>query len=181
MPIANQALLDAANATFLAKFDEIYTDKPPGVWDLYTEVIPTDSKSNTIDVLETMPVVREWVGMKEFQSILASALTVAVTKWEKSFYIDRLDLVADRMGMIGRRISKFLSSDVRAYFERPAFLALVSNSGNGPTVYDGLSLFSTSHVRSNGTTWSNKSTTALSFAQHDAIMTAPDRRRKPPR
>lgn len=172
MPITNQStIVDVANTTFHAKFDEVFASQPPGEWSRYTEVQSTDSKINEIDVLESMPVVREWVGSKLFQSIRASNLSATVKKYEKSFAIDRLDLAADKMGMIGRRISQFMT-DAGQIYDKICFDALVSSSGNGPTSYDGLALFSTAHLRSNGTTWANKTTTAFSFNQHDTIMQA---------
>lgn len=172
MPIVNQStIVDVANTTFHAKFDEIFANQPPGPWKLYTEVQATSSKINEIDVLEAMPVVREWTGAKLFGSVRAANLSATVKKYEKSFAIDRLDLAADKMGMVGKRIAAFLS-DAGQMYDKICFDTLVSNSGNGPTCYDGVALFSTSHVRSAGTTWSNKTTTALSFAQHDTIMQA---------
>jgi phage major head subunit gpT-like protein len=170
--IQNQSTLDAANAAFYAKFDEVFAAQPPGPWKLYTEEINTGSKVNELDILETMPVVREWIGSKVFQSIRASNLTATVKKYEKSFAIDRLDLAADKLGMIGRRISMFMSGDASTIYDKICLETLVSNSGNGPTCYDGQALFSASHPRSSGTTWSNKSTTAFSFAQFDTLVQA---------
>lgn len=174
--IINQANLDAANATFVAKFDEIFTNRAPGPWSTYTEVLPTGSKTNTLEVLESMPVVRRWVGPKVFNAIRSSYLSVDVLKYEKSFAIDRLDLDADKLGMIGRRIAQFMGGDGSEIYDKICFETLVSNSGNGPTCYDGLALFSASHVRSAGTTWSNKTTSALSFSVHDTIMQAGEAR-----
>ena len=172
MPITNQVtVIDAANTTFHAKFEEVFSARPPGPWSLYTEVVPTSSKINVIDVLETQPVVREWNGAKVFGSILASNLSATIKKYEKSFGIDRLDLMADKMGMIGSKIAAFVTDSGQIY-DKISNSVLVSNSGAGPTCYDGVALYATTHPRANGTTWSNLSTTAFSFAQHDAIMQA---------
>ena len=174
--IINQANLDAANTAFVAKFDEVFTNRAPGPWSTYTEVLQTGSKINTLEVLESMPVVRKWVGPKVFQAIRSSYLSATVEKYEKSFSIDRLDLEADKLGMIGRRISSFMGGDGAEIYDKICFETLVSASGAGPTCYDGLALFSTSHVRSAGTTWSNKTTSALSFSVHDTIMQAGESR-----
>lgn len=171
MPIQNQNTIDVASTTFNAVFDEVFAAQPPGPWSLYTEVVQTQSKVNELDVLETMPVVREWIGSKVFQSIRASSLSATVKKYEKSFAIDRLDLQADRTGMIGRRIRMFVGDSGQIY-DKICLETLVSATGAGPTCYDGKAVFATDHPRSAGTTWSNKSSTALSFAQHDAIMQA---------
>jgi phage major head subunit gpT-like protein len=163
--ITNMDLIDAANATFRAAFDELYTTRPPGVWQLLTEIIPTDVKQNYISVLETNPVMRKWVGEKEFQTIFASTLMAEIEKYEKSFEIDRLDLAADRIGQVARRIKLFMQSN-RDDLDKFVFEKLVAN----PTAYDGVALASASHPRGPaGATQSNTSTTALSFAQHDAV------------
>lgn len=170
--IINQStIVDVANTTFNAVFDEVFAAQPPGAWQLYTEKLGTGSKINELDLLEAMPVVREWVGSKVFQAIRASSLSATVKKYEKSFAIDRLDLAADKLGMIGRRINMFMS-DAGQICDKICFDTLVSNSGNGPTCYDGKALFATDHPRSAGSTWANKTTTALSFSQHDTIMQA---------
>lgn len=173
MPIQNQStVVDAVNQTFHDMFAEVFSRGAPGVWSVYTDKIATNSKLNEIDVLEAMPVVRKWVGAKVFQSILASKLSVSVETYEKSFAISRLDLMADKMGMVTKRLGDFLRGDGSGEIDKICSDALISNSGNGPTCYDGQALFSTTHPRSNGTTWSNKTTSALSFAQFDAIMVA---------
>jgi phage major head subunit gpT-like protein len=173
MGITNQNILDTASTTFHAKFDEIFENGAPGVFGLYTEMIPTDSKINEIDVLETMPVVREWVGAKQFKDILASNLSATIKSYERSFSIKRVDAITDRTGAIGRRISTFMNPGAEGgdIFDLLAFTELVSASGAGGTGYDGVALFSTAHVRGPAAgNQSNKSTTALSFAEHDTAI-----------
>lgn len=164
--IVNQDLLDAASAVWRAAFDELYTTRPPGVWQLLTEEIETDTKQNYISVLETNPVMRKWVGEKEFQTIFASQLMAEIEKYEKSFEIDRLDLTAaDRFGQIARAIRLFMTSNNND-LDKFVFEKLIAN----PTAYDGVALASASHPRGPaGAVQSNTSTTALSFAQHDAV------------
>jgi len=168
MTIQNQSVIDVANTTYRAKFDEIFAARPPGPYDRYTEVIPTDTLVNEVDLLETMPLVRQWTGSKVFQSILASNFTATIQSYERSFEIKRLKLAGDKLGMIGRRIS-LMMSDAGQIYDNICWSYLVSN----PTGYDGVALFSASHPRGPaGGTQSNISATALSFAQHDAIMSA---------
>lgn len=170
MGILNQDTIDAASATFQAKFDEIFANGEAGVYQAFTDTIPTSSKVNEIDVLESMPVVRKWEGEKRYQSIRASKLSATVIKYEKSFEIDRLDFASDKTGAIGRRISAFMSD--AALYDKIVHDVLVSASGAGPTGYDGVALFSASHPRVAGSTGSNLTTTALSFAQFDTVMVA---------
>lgn len=170
MPITNQSILDTASTTFRAAFDEIFENGAPGPWQMYTDLIPTESKINEIDILETMPVVREWTGAKEFPDILASSFSLTVRTYERSFAIKRLDAMTDRTGLIGRRINRFLSpgSEGGDIFDLLAFTALTDNAVG----YDGVALFATTHPRGPaGANQSNITTTALSFANHDTILT----------
>ena len=141
MGFTNQEILDVANTTFKAAFDEIFETGAPGLWQTYTETVPTDSKINEIDVLETMPVVRQWVGAKQFPDIVASKLSATVKPYERSFSIQRIDAVTDRTGAIGRRIKRLLSpgSDAGDIFDKIAFSQLIAN-GLG---YDGVATFAT--------------------------------------
>lgn len=169
--ITNQDILDAAETSFRAKFDELFVDGvPPGVWQLFTEVIGTESIVNEIDVLEAMPVIRRWIGEKVFHAIRASKATARVVPYEKSFEVDRLSLAGDTLGIIGRRIDRFLGSDGGAIYDLIVFAALLSN----PTCYDGTALFGTGHPRGPaGANQSNITTSGgLSFGRHETVMVA---------
>lgn len=171
MAVTNQDILDTASTVFHDKFDEIFDNGAPGNWQTYTEVIPTDAKINTIDVLESMPLVRQWVGPKQFGDVFASAASATIVEWERSFRIKRIDAITDRTGAIGRKIAGFLRPGAEGgdIFDKLAFDALVAN-GLG---YDGVALYSASHPRGPaGATQSNLSTTALSFAEHDTAIQA---------
>jgi phage major head subunit gpT-like protein len=168
MGIQNQNIVDVANTAFRAKFDEIFAMRPSGPYEKYVEIIDTDSVINEVDVLETMPVVRQWLGAKVFQSILASNFTATIVKWERSFAMDRLKLSGDKLGMIGRRINMMMS-DAGQIFDNICFSSLIAN----PVGYDGVAVHSAAHPRGPaGANQSNLTATAFGFANHDSIMTA---------
>lgn len=169
MSILNQDTLDVASTTFRAVADELFERGVPGLYPAFTDVIPTGSKVNEIDILETMPVIRQWLGSKEYQSIRASKASATVVPWEKSFEIPRLDLAADKTGLIGRRIRAFMTQDGGQIYDKICTDFLVLNTGVG---YDGVVLFSSAHPRGPSGNQSNTTTSAFSFAQHDAIMQA---------
>ncbi len=164
--ITNQQTLDIASTTFHEGVSELFENGVPGIWSTFAEVVPTGSKVNEIDVLETMPVIREWLGSKEFASSRASSKSVTVKKYEKSMEIDRLDLTADKTGLIARRIKAFLGQDGAQIYDKLLTEALIANG----TGYDGVALLSASHPRGPSGNQSNTGTTALSFAQHEAVM-----------
>lgn len=168
MAIQNQTIIDAASTAFRAKFDEVFAAQPAGAWQLYTEQINTDALVNEVDLLETQPIIQEWTGAKRFQSVRASNFTATIKSYERSFEIKRLSLLGDRTGLIGRRISN-LMGDAGQIYDNLCFAGMIAN----PVGYDGVAVYNNAHPRGpGGATQSNITTSAFSFAQHDAIMAA---------
>ena len=169
MGIQNQAALDTANAAFYELFDEMFSGKtPPGPWREFCDMRPTDSKVNELDILESMPAIREWVGSKFFPDMVASTLSATIKSYERSFAIKRLDLETNNSGQIARRIQAFLQ-DAGQTYDKLAFEELTANN----TCYDGVSLFSASHPRGPaGATQSNLTGSAFSFSTYDSAMIA---------
>lgn len=168
MGITNISVLENASTAFKAFAEETFGQKPPGVYQRYADVMPTDTKIVEHDVIESMPIVREWTGAKSFSDALATSQTITLRTYEQSFKIKRLDLQTDRTGAIARRMRSFLG-DTAYIYDKLAHEALIANG----TGYDGVALFSASHPRGPaGATQSNTSSTALSHAQFEAVMVA---------
>ena len=169
MGIQNQAALDTANAAFYELIDELFAGgSAPGPWREFCDLRPTDAKVNELDILESMPAIREWSGSKLFPDMLASTLSATVKAYERSFAIKRLDLETNRSGQIARRIAAFLQ-DAGQIYDKLAFAELTANN----TCYDGVALFSASHPRGPaGATQSNITTSALSFATYESALIA---------
>lgn len=170
--ITNQEILDTASTTFRAKFDEVFGRGVPGQYGVFSEEIPTDSEVNEIDLLGAMPVMEEWVGPKTFKAIRAYSATATLKSFQRSLRIPFKKARYDRTGLIGRKISQFLSPGGAgaAIYDKICTDALIANTGVG---YDGVVVFSASHPHGPaGATQSNTSSTALSFAQHAAVIKA---------
>jgi phage major head subunit gpT-like protein len=168
MGIINQDVLDAANFTARAVFDQIFTNPGTRLFEVFSERIATDSKVNEIDILETMPVIKEWIGAKDFDSIRASYLQATIKKWHRSVEFDRLDVTADKMGMIGRRLSAFAAATSKDY-DKICTDALIANG----TGYDGVALFSGSHPRGPANaTQSNTTTSAFAAGTLETALVA---------
>jgi phage major head subunit gpT-like protein len=171
--ILGNSVFENASTTFRGVFDDIFKGAPAGPWNELALVVPTDSVLNETNVFGAMPVVREWIGQKQYQSRRAYTQTVRIKKYEQSTVLDRLDVQADRTGQIGRHIQQFVQSANETIYDKVVHDVAFSNSGNGPTGYDGVALLSGSHPHAAaGGTSSNLSSTALSFAQFDAVMQA---------
>ncbi len=170
--ITNQEILDTASTTYHSKFDEVFGKGVPGQFGVFAEEIPTDSEVNEIDLLGAMPVMEEWVGPKTFKAIRAYSATATLKSFQRSLRIPFKKARYDRTGLIGRKISQFLSPGGAgaAIYDKICTDALIANSGVG---YDGVVVFSASHPHGPaGATQSNTSSTALSFAQHAAVIKA---------
>lgn len=171
MPVTNQSVFDTASTVFHELAEEIFSNADEGEFSTFADLQPTDVEVNTYDVLEAMPIVREWVGPKQYPNVHAASASLTMKGWESSFSIKRRKFIGDRTGRTARAISQWLRGvDIR---DQIATDVLVSASGAGPTGYDGQPIFSASHPRGPAAaTQSNITTSALSFANHKAIKIA---------
>jgi phage major head subunit gpT-like protein len=167
MAITNISVFENASTTYKTLADDIFGQKPPGVFSAYTTVMPTDGKIVEHDVIEAFPVVREWSGAKQFPDAQAASVTLTIKTYEASFRIKRLDLATDRTGSIGRRLQMFLQEQAYIY-DKLAHTALIDNAVG----YDGVALFSSAHPRGPGGNQSNTTTSALSFSTFETAMVA---------
>lgn len=167
MAVTDRSIIDNASTTFKELSGNVFGSKtPPGVYKDFATVMPTDSKIVEHDVLEAMPVAREWVGPKQYGDAQAASTTLTIKSYEASFKIKRLDLLTDRTGIVGRRMATWLG-DTAYIYDDIAHTVLFAN----PTGYDGVALFATTHPRGpSGNNQSNTTTSALSFSTFDTAM-----------
>lgn len=167
MAVTDRSIIDNASTTFKELTGNVFADKtPPGVYQQFATVMQTDSRIVEHDVLEAMPVVREWTGPKQYGDAQAASTTLTLKTYEASFRIKRLDLLTDRTGIVGRRMATWLG-DTAYIYDQIAHDLLFTN----PTGYDGVALFATTHPRGpSGANQSNTTTSALSFSTFDTAM-----------
>jgi phage major head subunit gpT-like protein len=166
MAVTDRSIIDNASTTFRELAGNVFGDKtPPGVYTSFTTVLPTDSKIVEHDVLEAMPVARKWVGAKQYGDVQAAYTTLTIAPYEASFRIKRLDLLTDRTGITGRKMSTWLG-DTAYMYDDQAHQVLFAN----PTGYDGVALFATTHPR--GPAGANQSNTTTSALAHTTFETA---------
>jgi phage major head subunit gpT-like protein len=165
MAVTDRSIFDNASTTFKSLAETIFGTTPPGVYQKFATVLPTDSRIVEHDVLEAMPVVREWTGAKQFGDVQAASTTLTLKSYEASFRIKRLDLLTDRTGAVGRRMQQFLS-DTAYFYDVSAHEALFAN----PTGYDGVALFSASHPRGPSGNQSNTTSSALTHGTLDTAL-----------
>jgi phage major head subunit gpT-like protein len=145
----------------------------PGNYALYTNVVTGVTAYTTeLDVLANTPTMRKWVGPRREQRLRAYSQRITLDPYEATMAIARMTLAyRDRQGQVAKTIKAFLSNE-KVAFDQSTHTAYVSNSGAGPTGYDGVPLFSASHPHGTaaGGTQSNTGSLALSAANLDAVI-----------
>jgi phage major head subunit gpT-like protein len=167
MAVTDRSIFENASTTFKELAGNVFAGgTPPGVYKDFATVQSTDSRIVEHDVLEAMPVAREWVGAKQYGDAQAASTTLTLKSYEASFKIKRLDLLTDRTGIVGRRMATWLG-DTAYIYDQIAHEVLFAN----PTGYDGVALFSASHPRGPAAAnQSNTTTSALSFSTFETAM-----------
>jgi phage major head subunit gpT-like protein len=168
--ITDSDKIDAASRIWRSIFQSLFENGGQGSWPRFCRKVSTDAKSNTDVFLGSMPSVRKWVGEKQYQAMRAYDFTVTLASYESSFELERKDIRYDSVGAISQRISAFLNGVADEFYDGPATdEVLLAN----PTCYDGVNLYSASHVHVNGGAGgSNYTTSALSFATYAAAKVA---------
>lgn len=177
MGITDQQILDTASRMFHEYGQAVFERGRPGFFEAFTEVIPTDSEENEIDLLGALPTPKEWEGReKTYQAMRAYSSVVKLKSYEASFRLGFKKVRYDRTGLLGRRISAFFSpaGSGGRFYDKLATDRLLAN----PVGYDGVAIFSSSHPHGpDGANQSNITTSALSFAVHDAVVRSMTERR----
>lgn len=165
--------LQDANTVYTTKYEELYGDRLPGPYAMYTEVIPNATKRLDLNWLTNHPVMRKWLGARQLKSLRHYDQLIDLTRWEATLPIERVDLQYDNTGAVGRAISNFLQDNVTVY-DREVVTEFDSNAGAGPTGFDGVALYSAAHPHAfGGGTQSNLSAgTNLSQGAFDALRFA---------
>lgn len=181
MPTATQATnfslmegLAAANTTFETAYNELYSQTLPGVYQQYTRVIGGNTMSLDLRWTTNNPMMRKWLGSRIQKYVRTYQQSYVLEKYEATLPIARMLLeYNNNMNLIGDTVSNFVNGAASAY-DAACSTALDSNTGAGPTCFDGGSLFATTHPHGPAAvTQSNLSAgTNLNWVNFDAARTA---------
>ncbi len=166
MGLKGRANLDAARETARAAFDDVLQGRALGTGMLLAESYKTGTSTDNALVAQAQATIREWIGEKHIDSLEAFKQAVVLTKYEHTLSLDRFDLIYEQPEILGRAVRGMISSAMTAGDDKIVFDSLTSASGDGPTCFSGDPMFSTSHTLS-GTTYVNKTTSALSVPTYD--------------
>lgn len=144
-----------------------------GGFALITRNVTTDAKKLDISTFGPGPVVRQWVGSKVYEQFRHYDHEVEVKNYEKSIALSANDVRYDPSGAIARKLNAWFGTAGESDIDKLVHDAIVSNSGTGPTGYDGVTMLSDSHPHLNGGSGhDNLTTSALSFSTYDAGVQA---------
>lgn len=168
------AIFDARNTAYVAGYNEMFATKEmPGAYLVWTRVIKEQAKKVELGFLANVPAMRPWRGMRVAKHPRAYNQTIELDVHELTMDLPRLDVMYDRSGMFADFIQQVLASGKEAYNELMNAL-WVSASGAGPTGFDNVPVFSTSHPHAagGGVNANLAASTALSFSTLNAALFA---------
>lgn len=159
--------IDGFRTRFEVGAHDIFARDKDSAWQLLTKEINTGGALQvTVKMGGDVPILREWVGDKQFGAFRELNKTIVTTPKEASMEIRRRE-AEDPSGVVGDRIDGFLRGNeyIRT---KLVWDKLLSN----PTGIDAAAILSTTHPFGSSTTWSNKTTDALSFTAYKAAKNA---------
>ena len=177
--VINQAAIDAAVTTYITKVGEMFASTDNGLADVFAETIGPDSgKSATMLADDFTSTWRQITGNSANAggrvTGVSRAYSLSLTLQTFSpdmLSIDRKDFQYDKIGLVARRITNYLSQQA-AWKDQLIHTSLFQSSGAGPTGIDGVALLSTAHPNGPSGNQSNLGTTALSQASFDTAFVA---------
>lgn len=170
--LIDQDKLAVANTAVVERFNGLFTSSSPfGQFDSFLDVVPSSGLTSEIPFASPTGTWERWISAKSMSSLKAFKQSIEFRRYHYSIEIDRKDLAYDQAGVVGKHIGAQMA---KAKGEHLKIIAdeMFSASGAGPTGYDGVAWLSTAHPMADGSTQSNKTTSALSFSSYDAAYQA---------
>lgn len=158
--LVNKSSLEGVYKNFRAIYDAEMPqiaafDYAPFVMD-----IPSNTITESYNWLSGMPGMNEWIGDRLVRDLKAHNYDVSNTPYESTLAVKRRDIETDRLGIYLPQV-KALAFEAK---DHPARLfATMLDASDSTVCFDGQYLIDTDHPNDDGTTWSNKSTSALTY------------------
>lgn len=145
--ILNGAAIRAAAAGFRALYKTGFEQAAPTYPDFVVEV-PSTGPSETYNLIDGLPQLREWVGERQVQNLKAFDYTLANRDWELTIGVPRNLFMDDRLGLIRPKFQA-MGAAARLHPDKlfGELLAAGFSSGKG---YDAKVFFSASHPLKTG-------------------------------
>ncbi len=176
MALTKSDITDLLLPGLKAEFAHAYkSELDTSIADKIATVINTTLPVQRYSWLGAVPTMREFIDERRPAGMSPYTVTIEDKTFESTIAVDRKAIEDDQLDLIKLRI-RDLAFRVSAHRQQIVVESLIN--GFTGTGYDGQALFSTAHPTIGSSTYSNKTTTALSAASlADAIssmMTVPD-------
>lgn len=139
--LINKDTISAIFKGYNTLYKKAFTEYKPEFQKIATEV-PSTAKSEDYSWLGAFPRMREWLGERQYNNLLAHAYEVINKHWEGSLKISRDDIADDKIGLFNPLASE-LGRATASQPDELVFALLVA--GFESCGYDKVPFFSTSH------------------------------------
>lgn len=163
--LANSSALSGIYTSFRVLFNRAFQGTKPK-WNRIAMAVPSTAKEETYAWLGSFPRMREWLGERTLNKLLAHGYTIKNKSYEATVGISREDIEDDSYG-IYKPIVEEMGRSAAVLPDEIIFGLL--GKGFETACYDGKPFFSESHVDDGkAKEQSNFGTAALSFASYSA-------------
>ena len=137
------------NTAFLEVWSEMLMTQSAGPYEMWTQAIDGNGEARiSLAFLANHPVMRKWLGSRQHKSLRAYTQTIEYDDYESSLTLDTGVVDFDKTGAVGKAINEYMKQ-IDAY-DLAVATSFDSASGAGPTGFDGVALFATTHPHANG-------------------------------
>lgn len=166
MITVNPALMNEVNRSIVARFKKGLARVAP-FWPSIAQREVSTTKQNIYPIIGAMGTLREWVGNRIAEELRSSDFAIKNRDFEKTLRIPINDIKDDQFGFYGNE-AEMLGDAANRHPDK--LVAALIEGGFVNLGADGVAFFATTHPKADGTTFSNKGTTALSATSFAVAM-----------
>lgn len=140
-------LIDSVNKVARIMLQEQFGKSLPGVYSMYTEDLGNQGGAHRFEYafLNNLPRMRRWLGARVIKQPRGFKAHVDALTYEATLEISRRLYDQDPTGAVGQAVKAFADACVAEFAEDLCRDSFHSNSGAGPTCFDGTALFNANH------------------------------------
>ncbi|MDX9860892.1 MAG: Mu-like prophage major head subunit gpT family protein [Rhodospirillales bacterium] len=114
----------------------------PSMWPRVATKVPSTTREETYGWLGKVPNIREWIGDRVVQNLMAHSYAIKNKDWELTLGVDRNDIADDNLGIYTPLFAE-MGRSVAAHPDQLVFEMM--KAGFATTCYDGQYFFDTDH------------------------------------
>lgn len=163
------ATLQGLQTNFSLVFQKAY--ESTDVWfDRIATTVPSTTRTNTYGWVERIPSMREWIGPRTLNNLKAQAYVLANKRFEGTIEVER-DEIEDDDGSLAMYRTMIVPEFGRIVKKQPDILITQMLQANTALAWDGLPIFSNSHVIGSDT-YDNLFSLTLNAANYETVRNA---------